>query len=99
VLSQEVSDQVRREENARLGQCLAQTREDLGSPSTPTLTPNALVWPTCSEAVSDPETGANLDLLRKVGNASVEVPKEFVKKNRSFRFGYSLQDRNFTLVF
>lgn len=54
-----------------------------------------MVWPIglqsdtkedCSrESCLNPETGVGLDVLRKVGKASVEVPEEFVSKKIASR--------------
>jgi probable 2-oxoglutarate dehydrogenase E1 component DHKTD1 len=39
----------------------------------------AMVWPASADAMHDPQTGVELDVLRKVGRASVTVPDGFVR--------------------
>ena len=58
----------------------------------PTYTPAAsmlekqwtgMVWPASPKAVHDPATGVDVDILKKIGKASVKVPEDFVRLYRS----------------
>jgi hypothetical protein len=45
-----------------------------------------MVWPRSEEAVHDPVTGVPLDVLEKVGRASVKVPEGYVSNIRAFTY-------------
>lgn len=42
-----------------------------------------MVWPGSPAAVYDPQTGIDEHMLRQVGTASVEIPKDFVRTSSS----------------
>jgi hypothetical protein len=51
-------------------------------PKTPVLKDQwaGIVWPTSPNALHDPETGVDLDILKEVGKSSVAVTDDFVSQ-------------------
>ena len=51
---------------------------------------NVCVWPTCDRAVHEPDTGIELDVVKMIGESSVNVPDQFV----SLLFGSQTSNDN-----
>jgi probable 2-oxoglutarate dehydrogenase E1 component DHKTD1 len=85
ILSSEEAASIRSSHRATLDDAMASL--DLWKPQASMLGAqwSKCVWPASKESQRDPETGVNIETLKKVGHASVDTPAGFVSKTRTVR--------------